>query len=41
MDYKTNIIWISSNENNEIIDSYLKELEKSKFYKINLFYSIE
>ena len=41
MDYKTNIIWISSNENNEIIDNYLKELEKSKFYKINLFYSIE
>ena len=41
MDYKTNIIWISSNENNEIIKNYLKELENSKFYKINLFYSIE
>ena len=41
MDYKSNIIWISSNENNEIINNYLKELEDSKFYKINLFYSIE
>ena len=41
MDYKTNIIWVSSNENNEIINNYLKELENSKFYKINLFYSIE
>ena len=41
MDYKTNIIWISSNENNEIINNYLKELENSKFYKIKLFYSIK
>jgi hypothetical protein len=41
MDYKSNIIWISSNENNEIINNYLKELENSNFYKINLFYSIE
>ena len=41
MDYKSNIIWISSNENNEIINNYLKELKTSNFYKINLFYSIE
>jgi hypothetical protein len=41
MDYKSNIIWISSNENNEMINNYLKELKTSNFYKINLFYSIE
>ena len=37
----TNIIWIASNDNNKIIYNYLKELESSKFFKNNLFYSIE
>ena len=37
----TNIIWIASNDNNKIIFNYLKELESLKFYKTNLFYSIE
>jgi len=37
----TNIIWITSNDNNKIIYNYLKELESSKFCKNNLFYSIE
>ena len=37
----TNIIWIASNENNKVIFNNLKELESSKFYKTNLFYSIE
>ena len=37
----SNIIWISSNENNEIINKYLKELENTTFYKTNLYNSIE
>lgn len=37
----TNIIWISSNENNNKIKNYLKELGDSKLYKINLLFSIE
>ena len=41
MTISSNIIWISSNENNEIINKFLKELETSKFYKVHLFNSIE
>ena len=37
----TNIIWISSNKNNEIINNYLKELQTSNFYNINLLFTIE
>jgi len=37
----TNVIWISSRENNDIVKEYLKELESSKYYKINLYNSIE
>ena len=37
----SNIIWISSNENNEIINKYLKELENTIFYEANLYNSIE
>ena len=36
-----NVIWISSNKNNEIIKNYLKNLQASKFYNINVFYSVE
>ena len=36
----TNIIWISSNKNNEI-NKFLKDLENLPFYKINIFNSIE
>ena len=41
MAFLTNIIWISSNENNVKINKYLKELEASPFYKIYLLFSIE
>ena len=36
-----NIIWISLNKNNTTINTYLKELENSKYYKISLFDSLE
>ena len=36
----SNIIWISSDKNNEI-NKYLKQLENLPFYKINIFNSIE
>ena len=41
MAISTNIIWISSDESNEKIKEYLKELQASPFYKINLLFSIE
>jgi len=41
MTVSTNIIWISSKENNDKIKKYLKELEDLKYYKINLIFSIE
>ena len=36
-----NIIWISLNKNNTTISAYLKELENSKYYKINIYNSLE
>ena len=36
-----NIIWISLNKNNTTISEYLKELENSKYYKINIYNSLE
>ena len=37
----SNIIFISSEENKDKINKYIKELESSKLYNINLFYLVE